>query len=304
MNFADIKQEVKRVTGRNDTEFDDRIEEAINRAIRDYARAQPWADLKRVVELTHQGGREMAFPSNVMRVGWILDKTNVREVETVQRQWDRVETAAYSQDLTGFADFWQPAAARPVFTNVTGPLELYSSGASDVVSLYVAGLVVDTGGTSALDHYDAGETVNLVGTTPATTTNSYYRPDSICANDDHDGVIRVKSQGTVVGRIGPFERYSSYPWVRFMDIPSSGVVFRCGVYTRPAQLVNAYQAPPAAVDPDYLVWASAGDIFWQTKEGDRSVGAFRKARDIAKERKGVEMLFGDFDAQIVPQERD
>jgi hypothetical protein len=246
----------------------------------------------------------MALPSNVLRLGWILDKTNAREVEAASGQWDREEEYAYANDTTGYADEWENAGLRPVMTDVSGPLAVYSSHASDVASIYVTGQVLDTGGVAPLDYYELGETLILNGATPVTGTNDFFRVDSIAKSADTTGVVRLACQGTVVSRIGPFEESPAYPWVRFMDIPAAGTIFKCGVITTPPRLVNAYQSPPPSVDPDFLVWYASSDIFWQLKEGDRSVGALRKAKDIVKDEKAVELMFGDISMQIVPEVDD
>jgi len=304
MNLSDIKIEVKRLTGRNDNAFDDRIEKAINRAIREWARSQPWGDLKTTYDITHQGGRGMALPSDVLRCEWVLDTTNTRAVAAVLQQWDREDEYSYSKDQTGYADKWKMAEFQPVFTTVTSYLEIATSSSSDVVAVYTAGRVLDTGASAPYGLYDTGETINLVGVSPVTSTLEYQNMSSISKSDESIGVVRVKSNGSLVGLIGPDQQEARYPWIQFMDVPAALTVFRTGVYREPRPLVRAYQAPPPAVEQDYIVWQASSDIFWQLHEGDRAVGAMRKARDIAKDRRGVELRFGDYDAQIVPTERD
>lgn len=302
MNFSQLKTEVKRITGRNDSGFDDRIDKALNRALRQWAREQPWVDLKRTIDVTHQGGRTMVLPSEVERVCWIMDKTNSNEVEA-SGQWDRTDEHAYSQGTTGYAQEWEMAGRQPTMTGVSGPLAIYSSDASDVLTVYVVGQVENANG-GVMSYYEAGETVNVVGATPVTLSTSFVRVDSICKDADSTGVIKVDSQGSTVALLGPLEREGSYPVVRFMDVPQSGVVFRCGCYTKPSPLVNAYQSPPPAVDADYLIYMAAHEICWQLREGDRSVGSLKKAKDIAKDERSVDMMFGDSNMRIVPEEGD
>jgi hypothetical protein len=246
----------------------------------------------------------MALPSNVLRCCWVLDTTNTRAVEAALQQWDRTDSYEYSKDQTGYADVWKPDGFKPVFTTVTSYLEIATSDASDVCAVYSAGTVLDVGASAPFGYYETGETINLVGVTPVTSTLEYYGLSSISKSDESNGVVRVKSAGGLVGLIGPTEREARYPWIKFMDIPAANTIFRCGVYTQPKPLVRAYQAPPASIEGDYLVWMAASDVFWQLHEGDRAVGAMRKAKDIARDRAGVELMFGDYDAQIVPTERD
>lgn len=302
MNFSEIKTEIKRLTGRNDSDFDDRISKAVNRAMRDWARTLPWDGLKRTVDMTHQGGRTMIFPSEVMRVMWVLDTDNTVAVEAASRQWDREEPYSLATDRTGTAEEWEPGGVSPLHTATTGPLEVFSSNASDVISLYVQGQARVSGGSGPLDDYAAGEIIVLAGTTPVTSTNGYVRVDSLCKSDDSNGLITIRALGNMVGLISQFDREPKCQVVRFLDIPSSGTVFRCGVYAEPTPLVAAYQAPHPSVDTDYLIWAACGDIHWQLREGSRATGALRKAERIAANAAGIDKMFGDYGGRVVPED--
>lgn len=305
MNFADIKQEVKRLTGRNDSGFDTRIEASINRAVRQWARGQPWADLKRTVEVTTVGSsRKLYLPSEVERCIWVIDKSNSKAVERASEQWDRYETYSYSNDRTGHADEWKTAGLSPVFTDVSGPLAVYSDNASDTELVYVSGQILPTGGTAPMMYVETGESWNLNGATPVTGTNSFYRVDSICKADDTTGTVRVDALGGAVAYLGPYDREACYPVIELLEIPGAAITFKCGVYTRPSRLVNAYQSLPPSVSSDFVIWLAAADIHYQLGEGERSVAATRKAQQIAADECGVEKMFGDWCGQIVPETED
>jgi hypothetical protein len=92
--------------------------------------------------------------------------------------------------------------------------------------------------------------------------------------------------------------------VRFMDVPTAGTIFRCGVYTRPPRMVNAYQGLPPGVDPQYLIWQAAKEISWQLREGERSQMAQRMAKDVVKDNLAAELLIGDQNHQIVPESKE
>jgi hypothetical protein len=303
MNLADMKIEVKRITGRNDSGFDARIEKALNRSLRQWARAQPWDDLKRVIDITHPGGRTLYLPSEVERLVWMMDKTNAKSLEATN-QWDRMDAYGYANDRTNNSDNWRTAGYSPTFTGASGPLAIYSSATSDVASVYVTGQVLPGGGTAPRDLYELGETFSVVGATPVTGTNTFTRVTSIAKATDITGVLTIQCQGGTVGHIGPYDLESRYPMIELFEIPTANTVFRAGVLTRPPRLTAAYQAPPPSVDSDFLIWAAASDIHYQLGEGERSQAALSKAGAIARERCGVEKMFGDWYGQIVPEEND
>ena len=305
MNFSDLKLEIKRLTGRNDSSFDSRIEQSINRAVRQWARGQPWDDLKRTVDITTvSAARKLYLPSEVERCVWVMDTSMPRALERASEQWDRYETYNYAQDQTGYADEWRPAGMSPVFTDVSGPLAVYSDNASDTELVYVAGQVLPSGGSAPLMYVETGESWNLNGATPVTGTNSFYRVDSIAKSADTTGTVRVDAQGGAVAYLGPYDREACYPVIELLKIPGSGTSFRCGVYTRPPRLVNAYQSLPPSVSSDFVIWLAAADIHYQLGEGERSIAATRKAQAIASDDCGVDKMFGDWNGQIIPETED
>jgi hypothetical protein len=300
MNLADMKIEVKRITGRNDSGFDARIEMALNRALRHWARSQPWADLKRTIDITHPAGRTMYLPSEVERLVWLADKTNAHAME-MQNQWERQDPYGYLNDRSNNPEAWKMAGFSPTFTNASGPLAVYSSDTSDIASVYVTGQVLPSGGSAPRDLYEFGETLSVVGATPVTGTAVFTRITSISKASDTTGLIKVDCGGNPVGYIGPYERDAKYPAIELHEIPKANTIFRAGVFVRPPRLTSAYQAPPPSVDTDFLIWAAASDIHYQLGEGERSQAALAKAGSIVREKCSVEKMFGDWYGQIVPE---
>lgn len=304
MNFSELKQAVKNITGRNDAAFDTRIGDALNNGLVNWAHEHPWMELRRIVDVTHVSGRTLFLPSEVMKPEWILDKTNYREVEAASRQWDRNRPYALAVNRSGYAFEWELGTAMACFTTPTGPLELYSSVATDTVTVHVTGQVLFPGGTAPIQYYQNGESIVVSGQTGVTSVNSFFRIDSIAKASDSTGVVTVAAAGNPIAHLGPFEREAAYPTVRFMDIPAAGTVFTCGVYTKPARLVNAYQGLPPGVDSQYLIWQAAKEISWQLREGERAQMAQRMAKDVVKDNLTVALQFGDQDHQLVPESKE
>lgn len=301
MTFTDIIKEVQRNTGRNDAKFLDRIKAAINRAVRQWARAIPWPALKVTGDITHQGGRELILPSEIDRLIWIMDKTNSRAVEAGS-QWDRMDTYEYANDLAGFAMEWIDAGYTPLFTAVSGPLVVYSSGASDILTLHVYGQAQSASLAGNLGMYQASDQLNMVGASPYTTTNSYIRVDAIGKSADIDGVLTIECLGGIVGFIGPYEDEGQYRKIQFMDIPAANTVFKYGGYTRPPKLVDGNQHLPPSVDEDFVMWAASSDIFWQMREGSKAQSAWARAEEIGGHDISKEKQFGDTSSRIIPED--
>jgi hypothetical protein len=304
VNLTDLRTEIKRLTGRNESGFEGRIDEAVNRALRQWAVEFPWEGLKLVGDITHLGGRELTFPRHVSKVIWVADKTNNVSVEASTRQWDREHAYSYTADQTGYADEWEPAGISPLLTNVSNAISLLSSDNTDNRVVYLTGLAYRSGGTDVRDLYEASLSMTLSGATGVTLGTDLVHVESVSVSDyDSSGaVITVNCGGGVVGVIGPGDKRPQHQKIRFFEIPAANTVFRYGALTEPRPLVNASQSAPPEVDSDYLIWGAVADISWQLREGDRAQMAKRKAQQIANERRARERMFGDYGSRIVPED--
>ena len=300
MNRANLRTEIQRMTGRNDSGFDSRINEAINRALRQWGHEHPWDSLRTIETITHPGGRTLVFPRFVDRAVWLVDKTNQRAVEAATRQWDREETWSLAQSYVGYADSWEPAGYQAVCTNVTNSLSIRSSSNSDNLTAYITGTIRLNGSTETVDTYVGGEPLTLSGATGVTTTSSFLTIDSINLSDYPAGVVQVRCGSSVVGVIGPYDKESRYFAARLMDIPSASTAFMYGAVRYAPPLISDSQAPPPCVDPDFILWHAASDIHWQLHEGERYKEALGKASRILNDRMSTERLGSDQGLRIVP----
>ena len=305
MNLTTLQAEVRRVIGRSDTSINERVTQALNRALRNWAAEYPWEGLRTVEEITHQGGRILTFPRKVQRVIWIADKTNYRAVSAGSRQWDREAPYSYMTDQTGYALQWEPAAVSPVWTNITNAISFRSTYASDDRYLYVTGRAYRTGGSDLRETLDVSYELQLTGTTGVTLSHTgLIELDSISVSDYGTDVaeVLVDCEGTTVGALGPFDLAPRHQRIRFLEIPASGVVFRYGAVVEPTPLVNTYQTVHPAVDTDFLIWSASADLLWQMREGSRSEYSRKMAKMYADRYWEKERMFGDNSGRIIPED--
>lgn len=300
--FGDIIIEVQRLTGRNDSGFVDRIKAAVNRAIEEWARTLPWPGLQRVGDITHAGGRELVLPSDIDRLVWIMNKTQPAAIAAGDGHWDECFPSEYANDTVSTPYQWEDAGYTPTWTSVSGPLQVWSTGASDAAVIYITGFGQDTAVSGPLGVHQLAEAINLAGATPYTTTSMFQTVETIGKSADTAGVIKVSCGGSVVSMIGPLEVDARYRKIRFMHIPVAGTVFKYFGYTRPPRLVNSSQVPPATVDADYLMWQAAADIHFELREGDRSKYCSSRAAMIIQNTITKEMQFGDSTSRVVPED--
>jgi len=299
MNWNELATQVKILTGRNDSAFDTRISEALNRGLREWGRVRPWESLKKVDTIVHNGGRHLVLPADVERLIWIMDATNSYPIEASDRQWDRDAPYDYAQDVTGRATQWEPDGYVPTLTGVSSYVELRYT-ASDNMTVYLQGWALAAGGTAPRDLYRVGESLNVTGTSPVTSANQYFSLTSVSKSTDVSGLLSVLSQGTVVGRADQYEREARYQRIKFMKIPTAGTTFKYEYYAKTADRTGTAATPDPAVDEDFLVWFAASEIFMILREGTRATAAKRRAQEIADAVRAKDQMWGDFGARIIP----
>lgn len=301
MNLFDMSVEVQRLTGRNDSNFTSRIHASLNRALRQWARALPWPALKQVREISHIGGRELVLPGDVERLVWLVDKTNQSAVEA-SSNWDRSAPSNLSADTPGAAVAWEDAGCGPTWTGVTGPLSVISSSVTDTASIYIYGDVQHATAPTAFGLYGMGEVLTLANASGVTSTHSYSKVSAISKSADTLAHVTVMCASSPVAILAPYERETRYPKIRLLDIPTNQPTFIYGAFIQPQPLVHLYQAPSPSVETDFLIWAAAHDIFWQTKEGQRADKAWAMAEQIARHKMGVERAWGDQGVRFIPED--
>lgn len=303
MNLLQIKTEVKRTVGRHDAQFDDRITWAVNRAVRDWARAFPWETLRVSGTVTARGGNALVFPAGVDRLIWLADKTNTAPLDAGNRQWDRSDTYSLVQQTAGLARQWETVGYVPTFTDVSGPIVakfLIESSTAATVSI-VGDLLLDSG---AGDHTDI-EGIEYLGVTDnsgVTSGTTWKKITSVRLLDRAPRLLKLLCGGNLVSVIRVDEYEPVYYKVRLLDTPTTGTVFQYEAFRRPRDLVYDGDVVPPGVNTDYLLWDASSDIFTQLKEDERAAMAKARAARIARDVKAVEVQFGDWAGQIIPED--
>jgi len=304
--FDQAVTEVQRKTGRNDSDFRDRIEDAVNMAIRTWARLLPWPGLEEVGDIVHVGGRYLYLPGRVNKLIWLMDTDNDEEIMPSDQHWPMNYPSAFADDATGSVVNFEDYGLEPTFTGASGPLAVYSTDASDVVGVYVQGDLVPSGSAYSLGDpyfkYQGVEEISTNGQTPVTTSGVFVDVQSIGKTADSDGAIVIQCGGTTIGIIGPLEDESTYRKFALMKIPSAGTNLKYKGYTDPPKMVNTNQIIPVQVNFEFVVWKATADILWDVRETERALIAKKEAGAIAEQHIKQDMMFGAGGARIVPED--
>jgi len=305
--FSQAITAVQNKTGRNDSGFDSRIREAINAAVRTWARLLPWPALEEVGDITHVGGRYIYLPGRVNKLIWLMDTTNKEELRPSDQQWPLNYTNEYSEDTSGRATQFEESGLFPTLTSVSGPIAIYSTDASDVAGVYIQGDLVPSGSSYSLEaiynKYRGIENISTNGQTPVTTSNIFVAVQSIGKTADTDGALIIQCGGKTIGIIGPLEDESTYRRFALMKVATAGTQFRYKGYIDPPKLIESNQIIPPEVSYDFVVWKATSDVFWDMRETERAMIAKKEAGQIAEQHIKQEKLFGAGDTgRIVPED--
>jgi len=299
---------VQRKTGRNDSGFEPRIREAVNAAIRTWARIIPWPSLEKWGEVTYEGGGFLYLPADVNKVIWLLDKTNQNSMEQSQDTWDRDAPSSLCQDTVGTPYEFEDRGMSPTITTVSGPMVAFSTDSDDVIGVYFEGMISPSISTyslsSAFHTYHGIKDITLNGCTPVTCSQIFTSLSSAGKTADSDGAIILQCNGQTVGIIGPMENQSTYRKIKIMNIPAIGTVFKYKSYCDPCKLTDTNQPVPWSVDYDFLVWKAVSQILWDLRETDRAFAAERQAGKIAQQHIKREEMFGGEGGRVQPEDME
>lgn len=187
------------------------------------------------------GVTEVGFPMAIERVVNIEDSTNSRTLDLISRaEYDDAwaTQAATGQPLRAYPAKRLGVKAQPT---TAGALTLESSSSSDSGGNFLVGV---RGLSSASPVY---ESIQMAGTTPQSTTNSYDTENGVerisltpAAGSTFSGTITVKDvDGNTICEIAPYgERSTTYDWWGFDPQPSAAYSYTVRAIVRRPPLVN------------------------------------------------------------------
>lgn len=301
MNVGELITRAERLAARVDAGFDSRTLQFLNEGVDKWARSMPWPTLRKIVRVVADGTRNLMFPPHVFQVVWLADESNKEALEH-RDQWEKQDPSSYLGDSTGAATWWREIGVSPVSSQPSSLSQLtVRTTVSDNFSVHIAGVSIDTtqSGTANYEYF-AEEQVNITGSGPQTSANSYLRIMTIGKDDITPGDLLVTVGSTQLARVAKNRYRAEYRNVEFLAIPPAGTLIRAGILERPGPLVSNYQQPHPSIDPEFLVWFAAGLIHKAMNEGELFLACDAKANEILTSRISKEKTHGEEEVQSYP----
>jgi hypothetical protein len=303
VNLATLVIEAERLAGRVDTNFFSRVRRWINEGQDAWALECPWPTLLREETFVANGTRSLILPSRVKVLLWAADQDNSRPIDNL-KHWDREFPASLFQNTSGAPRFSRQMGVQAVFRQPSTTSRLtFNTTVSDVFSVYVAGLALDTTASGTAENlYYAREVVNIAGTGTYTSTTLWNRIDTLSKDDYTPADLTVRdSASNLVARVSRDVYRSEYRQLDLLHIPSAGANIAVQYLTGPEPLVDNEQVPHTAVDPEFLIWYAAGLLHAGQGEEQQSAVKLARAKEILNRRILREKQFGDQDWRALPE---
>lgn len=299
----DVIDEALKLANRVSVADRGRALEAVNRAVRKYAQRAPWPGLKRTEVFVTDGTRFMIFPERVAKVIELADVSDATEIRHDDRFLQN-HGPVYLAGTAGRPCAWREAGTVPVVRQPATDSPLYFvAAASDVITADVFGLVRDTAASgSMLEFYEVREQVSIVGSgVTSVSTNLYVELKAI--HKDQDSVARVDVgdyTGKVVARLLPQRGQAAYRRLEFELVPGEGRSIKVEYYTWPDRVNSETQPIDPTINLEYLVWRTAAEIHWISKEAQAYQAAAQTADEILAAEANKERTFSAADEISAP----
>lgn len=301
--LGEIVQLCQEISSWNDPNYASRWRSFINRALREYARQQPWPSLEDEVDVIATG-RFLILPYFVDSV---IDVLNLSDDSHVDRgsEWSRQFPSTTSQGTTGKVLEYDHLGHVPSTGDPSGFLYFRSTDASDVQQLFVTGLASNSGASGTpLETTIANTSAFASGLSPVTLSTQLTRILSISKATDTNGdyFIHDASDGSHLSFISADSRVAGFKRLQLRFVPDENTEFRVRFRHRPAPLRNDDQSPHPSVETDFLLHYALSLHYTEQEQFQKAQLSEQQALRVAAAEANKNSTFEEPDNRLLPQE--
>ena len=297
--IKDLIDRIQRIADRVDPSYRVRALDSLDEAMQWYASQVPWDGLRRIEDF-YAGSEFLTMPDRVNKIIRIGDRTNSQPLDAGEF-FERRRPGAYFQKTTGAPCEWRDMGLVPLGKEITTAAALHvSSTQSEAIDVQIRGLVSDTTASgTALEFYEAKETVSLAGVT-ATSSNSYTKIYAIQKDKGTTADVLVgNATDGQLARIPSWETRPMYRRIQLSPIPT-GQTLEVEYFRRPDRLASENDPLEASVNEEALMWRAAGNLMWMDNEPQAAERAWQKAGEAVAVKRNEEETFGEKDFHVEP----
>lgn len=305
ITVGEIIDQAQRLANRVDPAHRQRTMEGIDRNIVYFSERLPWPSLERKETFYANGTRFFTFPQRVRKLIAVGDVGRKEYIEPGSH-WERQHPEYYvgGTDITGGVQ-WQDRGVVPTIqTPATDVTIRLSTTVSELLTVHLKGLTRDAGVSgTALEFYEITETVTIEGT-PKSSNNTYvelFAIEKASVVTTSDVIVEYNTAvRTPAARISKNDRAPSYRRVEFLGVMAAGSAIHTRYYTRPPRITSENVILDPAVDTDFVIWRTVGDLHWIANQAQAAQAAWNKADQLLQAKITAELAHGDKLQQAIP----
>ena len=302
MNLGELIEKCQFRTGFSDSAYRPRWLAFINQAVREFARRQPWQGLEDTFTAKTDGTQYLVMPHYVDTVVSLLNITDSLPVER-GGDWETRSPAIYAQGTAGRPFEYDNAGDVPVTTDPTGYLWFRSTSVSDTQTVFVTGLVANSGASGAVERTIKNVSVAATGTSPVTLSSLFAKILSISKSTDTNGDFYFFDAGASNAHISFMaagETEAAFRRLKLLFKPDAQRSLQIRFRYRIPKLNDNSQSPPPAVKSDYIVEQAIVYHWAEQEQFSKSQAAAQSAQRVLESESNKDNNFAEPFNRITP----
>lgn len=303
MNLLQLIEECEGRSGFNDTAFRFRWIQYINAGIREFSRVHPWPGLEDIVTLNSDGTDYLILPhfvDSVVQIHNMTDGTPLVALDNFSRDWP----GHYAQRSAGAAQQYYKLGEMAALRRPSGYVWWNSSSASDIDTVFVTGLVANSGASgSALAQVQQTVFGETTGISPVTVSALFSTILSVSRATEGNGDLRFYDAGASNAHISFLSKYETQARFRRIQLfspPAASTLFELKFRYKLPPIRDYDQAPPPAVRPDFLISYALERFYQHQDQFQKLQTQERRTAAILQSEATKEENFNEPDSRIYP----
>lgn len=303
MNLGNLIEACEFRSGQNDPDYRPQWKNFLNEGIREFSRKQPWPGLEDLITVVTDGTEYLVLPHYVDTIVGVLNASFHHPVER-SGDWDRSDPSVYSQRTTGRVVTYDPVGRVATLRDPTGYLFVKSTHASDAQTVWITGMVNNSGASgTALQKSLSHLSVSLTGTSPLTLTTLFAQIISISKTTDANGDLYFYDAGATNAHIAYMGRYddeSAFNRFQLMMKPDTATSLRIRFRYKIPPLKDNSQSPHPSVHPDFVISHAISLFHKNNEQYQKAAVEAQRSSQVMLDEANKELNFNEPHSIITP----
>lgn len=211
----------------------------------------------------------------------------------------------FSQGTTGRVYEFDHLGEVPTIREPSGHLWFQSTNTSDVTSVFITGLVNQSGASgTAMERAYKTVSATSSGTTPVTVSTLFQKVISISKATDTNGDLFFYDAGAAnayASILTAHKHQAAFKRLQLRFVPDTPTDLRIRFRHEAPELRDDNQSTPPGVQRDFVIEHALGLHYQEIEQFSRAQAQFAQARGVVDSAGNKEENFGEGYSRIIPQ---